>query len=157
MFMRAQIGPCPKWMAETDFSKEIASVEEKWIKTGKMISFQLLPPGGFRMIGPKFMGMGEQEGLTLWSYTFPDFERFREWAIGAPEHIAMHTKLIGAMKASGHQKPLPGYSFHATDDPNADIAAIRAELKKMYQQIEKTDWAGVPAGMIQLMMLGDHE
>jgi hypothetical protein len=25
-----------------------------------------------------------------------------------------------------------------------------------YRQIEKTDWVGVPPGIIQLMMLGDH-
>jgi hypothetical protein len=107
--------------------------------------------------------VGEAEGLTLWFYTFPDLERFKEWALGAPEHVALHTKMVTAMKAGARasvgsgQPPLPSYSFHATDDPNADIQAIRAELRDMYQKIETMDWADMPTGSIQLMMLGDHD
>ena len=41
MFMRGQIGPCPEWMAALDLTKEVAAIEEKWIKTGKMISLSL--------------------------------------------------------------------------------------------------------------------
>jgi hypothetical protein len=99
----------------------------------------------------------------LWFYTFPDFERFKEWALGAPKHIALHTKLVRAMKAAleasseAGQSPLPSYSFHATDDPNADIRAMRAELKEIYREIEKMDWAEAPPGSVQMMMLGDHD
>lgn len=162
MFMRGQIGPCPKWLGELDLTKETAAIEEKWIKTGKMLSWYMLP-SGFRIIGPKFQGVSEEQGLTLWFYTFPDFERFKEWALGAPEHIALHTKMVSAMKAAVKasaatgQPPLPSYSFHATDDPNTDIPALRAELKEMYKEIEKTEWANMPPGSIQLMMLGDHD
>jgi hypothetical protein len=158
MFMRGQIGPCPKWMAELDVAAEVAAIEEKWIKAGKMISWQMLP-GGFRIIGPQFLGVGEDQGLSLWFYTFPDLERFKEWALGAPEHIALHRKIVEAMKASmtAGQSPLPSYSFHATDDPNADIRAIRAELREMYQEIEKTDWVNMPPGSVQIMMLGNHD
>jgi hypothetical protein len=28
MFMRGQIGPCPKWMAELDLTAETAAIEE---------------------------------------------------------------------------------------------------------------------------------
>ena len=122
-------------------SQEVAAIEEKWIKTGKMISWQMLP-GGFRIIGPQFLGIGEDEGLSLWFYTFPDLEKFKEWAIGAPEHIALHRKVVEAMKASATagQSPLPSYSFHATDDPHAD-----------------TDWVNMPPGSVQIMMLGNHD
>lgn len=157
--MRGQIGPCPKWMAEFRCNtKEVAAIEENWIKTGKMLDWQMLS-SGFRIIGPKFQGVGEDQGLTLWFYTFPDLERFKEWALGAPEHIALHTKIVSAMKASvqADERPLPSYSFHATDDPNADIPAIRAELKEMYRKIEKTDWVNMPPGSVQIMMLGDHD
>ena len=160
--MRGLMGPCPKWMAELDLTKETAAIEEKWIKTGKMLSWYMLP-SGFRIIGPKFQGVSEEHGLTLWLYTFPDLERFKEWALGAPEHIALHTKMVSAMKAAikasvaTGQPSLPSYSFHATDDPKADIPAIRAELKEMYRQIEKTEWADMPPGSIQMMMLGDHD
>ena len=158
MFMRGQIGPCPNWMAELDLSKEIAAIRENWIKTGKMLDWQMLP-GGFRIIGPQFLGVGEDQRLTLWFYTFPDLKHFKEWALGAPEHIALHTKIVEAMKASmtAGQPALPSYSFHATDDPNADIGQIRAELREMYQQIEKTDWANMPPGSVQVMMLGDDD
>ena len=162
MFMRGQIGPCPKWMAQLDVTEEVAAIEEKWIKTGKMISWQMLP-GGLRIIGPKFLGVGEDQGLTLWFYTFPDLERFKEWALGAPEHVALHTKIVNAMKvalkasAAAGQPPPPSYSFHATDDPNADIGAIRAELRELYRKIEKTDWVNMPPGNVQIMMLGSHE
>ena len=160
MFMRGQIGPCPKWMADLDLTKETEAIQEKWIKTGKMLSWEMLP-SGFRIIGPKFLGVGEEQGLTLWFYTFPDLARFKEWALGAPEHVALHTKMIGAMKAAAasaqtDSQPLPSYSFHATDDPNVDIHAIRAELKEMYREIEKTDWANMPPGSIEIMMLGDN-
>jgi hypothetical protein len=147
MFMRGQIGPCAKWMAELNVKKEEEAIQEKWIKTGKMLSWQMFP-FGFRIIGPKFLGVGEDQNLTLWFYTFPDFERFKEWALGAPEHIALHTKLVRAMKVAlkapseAGQVPLPYYSFRATDDPNADIRAMRAELREIYRET---------------MMLGDHD
>jgi hypothetical protein len=149
-------------MAELDLTEETAAIEEKWIKTGKMLSWYMVP-SGFRIIGPKLQGVGEEQGLTLWFYTFPDLERFKEWALGAPEHIALHTKMVDAMKAAvrdslaAGQRPLPSYSFHATDDPTADIPAIRAELRAMYQRIEKMEWANMPPGTIQIMMLGDHD
>jgi hypothetical protein len=162
MFMRGQIGPCPKWMAELDLTKETAAIEEKWIKTGKMLSWYMVP-SGFRIIGPKFLGVSEDQGLTLRFYTFPDLERFKEWALGAPEHIALHTKMVSAMKAAvmaaakAGQPPPPSYSFHAADDPNADIPAIRAELREMYRRIEALERANMPPGSIQVMMLGDHD
>jgi hypothetical protein len=147
-------------MAELDLAKETAAIQEKWIKTGKMLSWFMVP-SGFRIIGPKLQGVGEDQGLTLWFYTFPDLARFKEWALGAPEHIALHTKMVNAMKAaakaSAGKLPPPSYSFHATDDPKADIGAIRAELKDMYRQIEKMAWANMPPGSIQVMMLGDHD
>jgi hypothetical protein len=146
-------------MAELDVTAETTAIEEKWIKPGKMLSWNMLP-SGFRIIGPKFLGSGEGQNLTLWFYTFPDFARFREWALGAPEHVALHTKIVNAMKASigpASEPPLPSYSFHATDDPSANIPAIRAELREMYQMIEKSEWANMPPGSIQIMMLGDHE
>lgn len=117
---------------------------------------------GFPIIGPKLMGMGEDDGLTLWFYTFPTFELFKEWALGAAEHIAIHTKLLHAMQAhvgGGEVKPaaiLPSYSFHATDAPREQIPTIRAELRELYRQTEATHWVDVPSGAIQLMMLGDH-
>jgi hypothetical protein len=160
VFLRGQIGPCPKWMAELDLTAETAAIEEKWIRTGKMLSWYMVP-SGFRLIGPKFLGVGEEHGLSLWFYTFPDIERFKEWALGAPEHIALHTKMVDAMKAGlaasarAGQAPLPSYSFHGTDDPNADIPAIRAELREMYRKIETMEWANMPPGSIQVMMLGD--
>ena len=153
--MRGQIGPCPQWLAELDCADEVAAIEEKWINTGKMLSWHMMP-GGFRIIGPQFLGAGEQDRLTLWFYTFPTLDLFKEWALGAPEHAALHTKIVGAIKAA-EGPPSPMYSFHATDDPDADIVAIRAELKAMYQQIEQTDWVDMPAGSVQLMMLGDHD
>lgn len=162
MFLRGQIGPCPQWLAELDVSAEVAAIEENWIKPGKMLSWHNITDG-FPIIGPKLMGMGEDDGLTLWFYTFPDFGLFKEWALGAPEHIAIHTKLLQAMQAhfgEDEVKPaaiLPSYSFHATDAPREQIPAIRAELRELYRQIEATDWVGVPSGAIQLMMLGDHQ
>lgn len=120
---------------------------------------------GFPIIGPKFEGMSEEQGLTLWFYTFPTFELFKEWALGAPEHVAIHTGVLEALRvqagAAGADvlRPagvLPSYSFHATDAPREQIPAIRAELREMYKQIEAAEWAGVPAGTVQLMMLGDH-
>lgn len=155
MFLRGQIGPCPKWMAALDVTEEKAAVEEKWIKTGKMLSWNMFP--GLPVIGPKFLGAGEDQRLTFWFYTFPDLAMFKEWALGAPEHIALHTKVVRAMKAAvgSGEAPLPTYSFHATDDPSADIPAIRAELREMYRKIEKADWAGAPPGSIQIMMLRD--
>ena len=166
MFMRGQIGPCPQWLAELDVSKEVAAIKENWIKTGKMLSWQNFSDG-FPIIGPKFLGVGEDQGLTLWFYTFPNLELFKEWALGAPEHVALHTKLLEAMKAAaqaagdGEQAQpisvLPSYSLHATDAPREQIPAIRAELRELYRQIENTDWVGVPPGAIQLMMLGDHD
>jgi hypothetical protein len=60
----------------------------------------------------------------------------------------------GSLRAG--ERPLPSYSFHATNDPNADISAIRAELKEMSRKIEKTDWVNMPPGSVQIMMLGDH-
>jgi hypothetical protein len=157
VFMRGQMGPCPNWMAKLDLTQEVAAIEKNWIKTGKMLQWNMLP-SGFRIIGPEFQGVGEDQDLTLWFYTFPDLELFKEWALGAPEHIALHTKIVTAMKGSvqAGERPLPSYSFHATDDPNADIAAIRAELREMYRQIEQTDWVNMPAGSVQIMMLGDH-
>lgn len=146
----------------TDTIQRIAAIEENWIKPGKMLSWHNITDG-FPIIGPKLMGMGEDDGLTLWFYTFPNFELFKEWALGAPEHIAIHTKLLQAMQAhvgEDEVKPaaiLPSYSFHATDAPREQIPAIRAELRKLYRQIEATDWVGVPSGAIQLMMLGDHQ
>jgi hypothetical protein len=83
--------------------------------------------------------------------------------LGAPGHIALHTKMVTAMKAAAMtsakagQAPLPSYSFHATDDADADIPALRAELREMYQRIEKMDWGNMPPGSIQVMMLGDLE
>ena len=166
MFLRGQIGPCPQWLAELDISKEVAAIEQNWIKTGKMLSWHNLS-SGFPMIGPKFQGISEDQGLTLWLYTFPNLELFKEWALGAPEHIAIHTKLLKAMQAAAQaeggadqSQPIsvvPSYSFHATDAPREQIPAIRAELREMYRQIEATDWVGVPPGTIQLMMLGDHD
>lgn len=99
-------------------------------------------------------------------YTFATFALFKEWAFGAPEHVAIHRKLLEAMKArtadsgGGAVQPisvLPSCSFHATDAPRAQIPALRAELRQIYQQIDASDWAGVPAGSVQLMMLGDHD
>ncbi|OBI37056.1 hypothetical protein A5708_07080 [Mycobacterium colombiense] len=147
-----------------DVSEEVAAIEEHWIKPGKMLSWHNVTDG-FPIIGPKFMGAGEDQGLTLSFYTFPTFALFKEWALGAPEHIAIHTKLLEAMRnqvasnAGGPVDPnlmFPSYSFHATDAPRAEIPAMRAELRQMYKQIEASDWAGVPAGAVQLMMLGDH-
>jgi hypothetical protein len=109
--------------------------------------------------------MSEEQGLTLWFYTFPTFELFKEWALGAPEHVAIHTRMLQALQqqaaAAGAEavQPaaiLPSYSFHATDAPRDQIPAMRAELRELYRQIEASDWAGVPAGTVQLMMLGDH-
>ena len=71
--------------------------------------------------------------MTLWFYTFPDLARFKESALGAPEHIAIHTKVLNGLKAG--QLPLPAYNFHATNDAHADIQAIRAELREMYRTI----------------------
>lgn len=162
MFLRGQIGPCPQWLAELDVSAEVAAIEKNWIETGKMLSWHNVSDG-FPIIGPKMLGVGEEQGLTLWFYTFPTFELFKEWALGAPEHIAMHTKLLEAMKAQagdGEVQPtnlLPSYSFHATDAPREQIPTMRAELREMYKQIEASDWAGVPPGAVQLMMLGDHD
>jgi hypothetical protein len=161
MFLRGQIGPCPQWLAELDVSAEVAAIEKNWIETGKMLSWHNVSDG-FPIIGPKMLGVGEEQGLTLWFYTFPTFELFKEWALGAPEHVAMHTKLSEAMKAQagdGEVQPtnlLPSHSFHATDAPREQIPAMRAELREMYKQIEASDWAGVPPGAVQLMMLGDH-
>jgi hypothetical protein len=151
-------------MAEMDTSKEVAAIEENWIKPGKMLSWHNFADG-FPIIGPTFLGSGEDQGLTLWFYTFPTFELFKEWALGAPEHVALHTKLMCTMQAAmaagsgdaGAISVLPSYSFHATDAPREQIPAMRAELREMYQQIEATDWAGVPPGAVQLMMLGDHD
>ena len=163
MFLRGQIGPCPQWLEECDFSEEVAAIEENWIKTGKMLSWHNIT-GGFPIIGPKFLGLSDEQGLTLWFYTFPTFELFKEWALGAPEHVAIHNKLLEAMQArvgAGEQvdpnATLPGYSFHATDAPREQIPAMRAELRELYRQIEATDWVGVPSGAIQLVMLGDHD
>ena len=100
--------------------------------------------------------MGEENDLTLWFYTFPELARFKEWALAAPEHIALHTKVLTGIKPAG-QPPPPAVSFHATYDPTADTRAIRAELREMYQRIEKMPWAGVPPGSIQIMMLGDDD
>lgn len=164
MFLRGQIGPCPQWMADLDISKEVAAIEENWIKPGKMLSWHNMSDG-FPIIGPKFQGVSEDQGLTLWFYTFPNLELFKEWALGAPEHVALHTKLLEALKAAAAAEGseggqpisvLPSYSFHATDAPRDQIPAIRAELREIYRQIEKTDWVGVPPGTVQLMMLGDH-
>jgi hypothetical protein len=162
MFLRGQIGPCPQWLAELDVSAEVAAIEEKWIKTGKMLSWHNISDG-FPIIGPKFEGLSEEQGLTLWFYTFLNLELFKEWAPGAPEHVAIHTKLLEVMKAQAGvgdpvqpTKVLPTYSFHATDAPREQIPAIRSELRELYRQIESTGWVGVPAGTIQLMMLGDH-
>ncbi|SIT46451.1 conserved hypothetical protein [Paraburkholderia ribeironis] len=83
--------------------------------------------------------------------------------MGAPAHVALHTKMVSAMKAAvmasakAGPPPPPSYSFHATDDPDADIPAIRAELRVMYQEIEKMAWANMPLGSIQVMMLGDRK
>lgn len=60
--------------------------------------------------------------------------------------------MVEAIKAADAANT-PMYSFHATDDPDADINAIRAELKEMYRQIEQTDWVNMPAGSVQMMML----
>jgi hypothetical protein len=143
----------------------VAAIQEKWIDTGKMLAWHNVSDG-FPIIGPKFLGAGEDQGLTLWFYTFPTFALFKEWALGAPEHVAIHTKLLEALKArvaasgGAELQPtsvLPSYSFHATDAPREQIPAMRAELRKMYQQIEASDWAAVPSGTVQLMMLGDHD
>lgn len=164
MFLRGQIGPCPQWMAELDVRGEVAAIEENWIKPGKMLSWQNFSDG-YPIIGPEFQGVSEQQGLTFWFYTFPNLELFKEWALGAPEHVALHTKLMKALKAAAIDEGteggqpvsvVPSYSFHATDAPRDQIPAIRAELRELYRQIEKTDWVGVPPGTIQLMMLGDH-
>lgn len=164
MFLRGQISPCPQWLAELDVSAEVAAIEENWIKPGKMLSWHNIGDG-LPIIGPKFEGASEDQGLTLWFYTFPTFELFKEWALGAPEHVALHIRLITALReqaaAAGADdaRPisvLPSYSFHATDAPRDQIPRMRAELRDMYKQIEATDWAGVPAGTVQLMMLGDH-
>ncbi|MBT8342536.1 MAG: hypothetical protein HKP58_06030 [Desulfatitalea sp.] len=150
-------------MAEMDWTKEIQAIEENWIKTGKMISYNLWGRG-LHMIGPKFLGMSEEQRPNFMYYAFPDLERFKEWALGAPEHTAMHAKLMIAMKDAakaglppGPGPGQPGYHFHATDDPNADIPAIRAELKEMYAKIEKSDWVHAPPGSIVKMMLGDDD
>jgi hypothetical protein len=119
MFMRGQMGPCPQWLAGLDCADEVAAIQENWIDTGKMLSWQMMP-GGFRIIGPKFLGSGEDDRLTLWFYTFPTLELFKEWALGAPEHVALHTKMVDAINAADGP-PLPMYSVHGTDDPNADI------------------------------------
>ena len=153
MFMRGQMGPCPQWLAELDCADEVAAIQRKWLDTGKMLSWNMMP-GGFRIIGPPFLGAGDDDRLTLWFYTFPTLELFKEWALGAPEHVALHTKMIQAIKGAG--TPPAMYSFHATDDPHADIAAIRAELTEMYKQIEASEWVNMPAGSVQLMMLGDQ-
>lgn len=159
MFLRGQIGPCPQWMAELDCAAEVAAIEENWIKPGKMLSWCNIP-FGLTMIGPPFEGVTEDRGLTLWFYTFPNLELFKEWALGAPEHIALHTKLMTGLKAaqgSDTDQPLtvePSCHFHATDALREQIRAIRAELRELYREIEKTDWVGVPPGSVQLMMLG---
>lgn len=102
MFLRGQIGPCPQWLAELDVSAEVAAIEENWIKPGKMLSWHNITDG-FPIIGPKLLGVGEDDGLTLWFYTFPTFELFKEWALGAPEHVAIHSKLLEAMQATGNR------------------------------------------------------
>lgn len=64
-----------------------------------------------------------------------------------------------AATGGGEVKPLnllPSNSFHATDAPREQIPAMRAELRQIYQQIEATDWAAVPSGTVQLIMLGGH-
>ena len=63
MFVRGQLGPCEEWMAKLDLKDEVAAIERNWIKTGKMISWNMLG-SGLRVIGPKFMGSGEAENLT---------------------------------------------------------------------------------------------
>jgi hypothetical protein len=163
MFMRGQIGPCPQWLAELDVSAEVAAIQTNWIDTGKMLSWHNITDG-YPIIGPKLFGAGEDDGLTLWFYTFPTFELFKEWALGAPEHVAIHNRVLEALQAQtgkGEQvQPeaiLPSYSFHATDAPRDQIPRMRAELRELYKQIEATDWVGVPPGTIQLMMLGDHD
>jgi hypothetical protein len=164
VFLRGQIGPCPAWLTELDVSAEVAAIEENWIKPGKMLSWHNVTDG-FPIIGPPFQGMTEDQGLTLWFYSFPTFELSKEWAIGAPEHIAIHTRVLEALQKraalAGAETVQPGnilpsYSFHATDAPRDQIPAMRAELRELYQQIEASDWAGVPAGTVQLMMLGNH-
>jgi hypothetical protein len=165
VFLRGQIGPCPQWLAELDCAAEFSAIEENWIKPGKMLSFYNIP-FGLSLIGPPFEGVTEDQGLTLSFYTFPNLELFKEWALGAPEHVAMHTKLMAGLKAaaqaaqgSGVDQPPtvePSYHFHATDAPRDQIAAIRAELRELYRQIENTDWVGVAPGAVQLMMLGDR-
>jgi hypothetical protein len=148
---------CPKWMAELDMTAETAAIEEKWIQTGKMLSWYM-GPVRVSYHGPRLQGVGEDQGLTLWFYTFPDLERFKEWASGAPEHIALHTKMVNAMKAAVRDSLAAAELLVPCDgDPTADIPAIRAELREMYQRIEKMDWANMPPGSIQVMMLGDHD
>ena len=48
-------------------------------------------------------GYNSAHNMTLWFYTFPDLARFKESALGAPEHIAIHTKVLNGLKAAGHR------------------------------------------------------
>jgi hypothetical protein len=111
MFLRGQIGPCPGWLTELDVSAEVAAIEENWIKPGKMLSWHNVTDG-FPIIGPKFQGMSEEQGLTRWFYTFPSFALFKEWALGAPEHVAIHTRVLEALReqaaAAGADEVHPG-------------------------------------------------
>lgn len=153
MFLRGQIGPCPRWMLELDISKEVAAIEENWIKPGKMLSWHNMSDG-FPIIGPKFKGVSEDQRLTLWFYTFPNLELFKEWALGAPEHVALHTKLLEALKAAGPAdgsaggqpiSVLPSYSLHATDAPRDQIPTIRAELRELTDRSRKPiGWVSRP-------------
>ena len=161
MFLRGQTRPCPRWPAELDVSVEVAEIQENWIEPGKMLSWHNISDG-FSMISPKFEGISEDQGLTLWFYTFPNLKLFKEWAIGAPEHVAIHTKLLEALKAAAQAREgadqvqpisvLPSYSFHAAHAPHDQIPATRAESRELYRQIADTDWVGVPPGTIKLRM-----
>ena len=165
MFLRGQIGPCPQWMAEMDVSNEVAAIEEHWIKPGKMLSWHN-NSDGFPIIVPKLMGVGEDEGLTLWFYTFPTFGLFKEWALGAPEHVALHIKLLETMRAQVAASA-GGEIRAAQCAPELFVSrhrfprAIRSRrcVLSCARCISKSRPPTGPAshrGAVQLMMLGDH-
>ena len=64
MLLRGQLGPCPKWLAALDTKQEMAAIEENWIKTGKMLSWNMFQ-SGLRVIGPSFRGwVKRMKGIT---------------------------------------------------------------------------------------------
>lgn len=156
MFVRGRIGPLPGYLRDLDLSEERAAIEERWIKPGKMLAWNLLDGSEFRILGPPFQGAGVEQDLRLGFCAFPTLELFLEWLDRAPEHVAIHNKLLEARKASG-RAAIPDYSFIATGDRNADVADMRSKLRGAYQRLDGQDW-GMPSGFsAERAFLGDEE